>query len=85
MENNICVLGRLVGITDNIMSIRANNSQNELGKEQIKVKLSDFMANNLKKSCGKGTLLGVKGRISDDNSVDMIAERISFLSSRERD
>ena len=85
MENNVCVLGRLVGITNNIMNICANNSQNELGKEKIKVKLNDFMANNIKKACGTGTLLGVKGRISDDNSVDIIAEKISFLSSRERD
>jgi hypothetical protein len=80
MSNDVCVVGRLVGISHNIMNICATNSQNELGKEKIKVKVNDFMAKNIKKMCGIGTLMGVRGEISGDNSFDLIAKKVNYLT-----
>lgn len=83
----MCVVGRLVGISkDNIMEICATNSLNELCKDKIKAKLSENLAKNVKQYCSVGTLIGVRGKIVKNNdNFDINAERISFLTNRERE
>ena len=49
----------------------------------IPCKLSSGITANVSDYCQKGDVIGIKGRIqSDDTGIYIIAERITFLSSK---
>lgn len=53
----------------------------------IPCRIWNNIADNVKEYCKKGDLLGIKGRVEtrkeqDKNVIEVIAERVTFLSSR---
>lgn len=60
----------------------------------IDVRLFDMVGNNVVEYCKKGDIVGIKGRLqtrtiekyhSKMNIVEVIAEKVSFLSSKKED
>lgn len=62
------------------------NSDNEYDTDFIPVKLYDTIAENTVEYCRKGDIIGVKGRVSclhsDYEDLNIIAEKVTFLSSK---
>lgn len=59
------------------------NEKGEYDTDFIECKLWNMVAGNTKEYCHKGDILGVKGRIqSDGNKMEIIAEKVTFLSSK---
>lgn len=62
------------------------NSNGEYDTDFIPFKLWDSIATNTAEYCRKGDIIGVKGRIqclhSDYSDLELIAEKITFLSSK---
>ena len=69
------------------------NEKGEYDTDFINCKLWQSMAKNTVEYCKKGDLVGIKGRIESSEyeqngerkkSIDLVAEKITFLSSREK-
>lgn len=63
------------------------NSEGIYETDFIPVKLYEGIAENTAEYCKKGDLIGIKGRIQtkqeeDKNITEIVAERVTFLSSR---
>lgn len=59
------------------------NSQGEYDIDVVPVILYGGIADNVANYCNKGDLVGAKGRVeSDDESIKIIAEKVTFLSSK---
>lgn len=97
MNNMFCIIGRLVEEPRTIIGeydekyteihLAVNrNFKDENGVYEtdfIRVKLFDYIATSTTEYCRKGDLIGVKGRIeSNDNRLELIAEKVTFLSAR---
>ena len=89
MLNNCTLVGRMVNL-----EIKENNGE-KMGimylstpkdKENIivvEIVLYENMMNNVKEYCDKGDLVGIKGKVDLlDNKTIIVAEKITFLSSR---
>ena len=62
------------------------NANGEYDTDYLKVQLFKTIAESTIEYCNVGDLVGVKGRIqSDDGEMKIIAERLTFLSSRKAD
>lgn len=66
------------------------NADGEYETDFIEIILRDNIATNTKEYCNKGDILGIKGRIQtvkveDEYKIELIAEKVTFLSSRKRD
>lgn len=61
------------------------NSDGEHDTDYIDIILWDGIASNTKEYCHKGDLLGVKGRIQNNDETEhkneIVAEKLTFLSS----
>ena len=97
MTNMTCVIGRLVSDleineTENgkkvatitlAVSRSFKNENGEYETDFIPCVLWEPIAERTKEYCCKGDLIAVKGRLqSDDNGIHIIAEKVSFLSSK---
>lgn len=69
------------------------NSDGEYDTDFIDCVAFDTIAQNTSEYCNKGDIVGVKGRIQSrivenesgkQNTIDIIAEKITFLSSRQK-
>lgn len=59
------------------------NADGEYDTDFISCILWDAVAGNTAEYCKKGDILGVKGRLqSNDGKLNVVAEKITFLSSR---
>lgn len=59
------------------------NSEGIYETDFINCKVYDNMASNVLDYCKKGDLIGIKGRLQVvDNNMVIIAERVTFLSSK---
>ena len=59
------------------------NSEGIYETDFITCKIYDNMASNVLEYCKKGDLLGVRGRLQVvNNNIVVIAERVTFLSSK---
>lgn len=95
MLNQVVLVGKAVEeikTTENqatIVIAVSRSFKNEEGlyeSDNIPVVLYNGIMQNAKEYCNKGTLIGIKGRIQMiDNSITIIAERITFLSSKKED
>ena len=57
----------------------------EDGDLTIPIIISTTIANKLKNNCDEDSLIGIKGKIdADENGLIIKAEKISFLSHKER-
>ena len=96
MTNMFTIVGRLVNEPMIIREEETNedytiinvavgrNYKNEFGEydtDFIRVKLCGSIATNIIEYCRKGDLIGVKGKIESINYLELIAEKITFLSS----
>lgn len=55
-------------------------------EDRIPVYISGSIAKNFKEYCKEGDLVGIKGRVQEkDGKIDIIAEKITFLSSKKED
>lgn len=58
------------------------NENGEYETDFIQCRLCGSIAENTVEYCKKGDVVGVKGRVQNtDNGIEIIAEKISFLSS----
>ena len=66
------------------------NENGEYKTDFIEFILRGIIATNTKEYCHKGDILGIKGRIQsvkveDEYKTELIAEKVTFLSSRKAD
>lgn len=97
MLNNVVIVGRLVSdpqinetednrkVTTITLAVPRSykNVNGEYETDFIPCILWDAIAGTTKEYCFKGDLLGVKGRLqSRDNKIELVAEKVTFLSSK---
>ena len=89
MLNQMIIVGRLLKTNEERKEIVVSvprSFKNEDGlyeTDEITVKVLDGILNNVINYCKVGDILGVKGRIQcQDNNLELVAERITFLSSK---
>lgn len=62
------------------------NSKGTYDTDFIPVILWEEIASNVEKYCKKGDVVGIKGRlINENNEIKFIAEKVTFLSSNNKD
>lgn len=62
------------------------NAEGEYETDFIDVILWDAIAENTAEYCNKGDIVGIKGRLQTTNKrMEVIAEKITFLSSKSSD
>jgi single-strand DNA-binding protein len=93
MLNQIVLVGRLTKdinfndekyTTINLSIPRSFRNKNGVYEtDYIPCILSEMVAKNASEYCKKGDVIGVKGRLeSKDNKINVIAEKVTFLSSK---
>lgn len=96
MLNQIVLVGRIVkdieqeGETKAVVTVAVprsyKNADGEYDTDFIPCVLWNGIATNTLEYCKKGDLIGVKGRIqSNENEITVVAEKITFLSSKKED
>lgn len=61
------------------------NENGEYDTDYIRIKLMGVVAENTIEYCKKGDLVGIKGRIEtygENNIMEIIAEKVTFLSTK---
>ena len=90
MLNQVVVVGRIYNMENGelVMAVPRSfkNAEGEYETDYIEVRLSDAIEKNVSTYCEKGDLVGVKGRLESDlNRMYVIADKVTFLSSRKKD
>lgn len=95
MSNQVIVVGRLandIKLENNkceiILSVNRpfKNEEGIYETDLISCLLWNGVAENTAEYCKKGDLVGVKGRLqTEDNKLIVIAEKITFLSSKKEE
>ena len=91
MLNQIVLVGRIADMSkDNEIIIRVpRNKKNEKGvydDDFIPVTLEGTINENTREYCSEGCIVGIKGRMRmDGDQMHVIAERVSFLSTKPRE
>lgn len=92
MLNNCVLMGRIEdleikennGVKMGIMYLSIPKEKEE--NVVLEIVVCENMINNVKDYCDKGDLVGIKGKIDLlDNKTTIIAEKITFLSTRKND
>lgn len=64
------------------------NEDGEYETDFIKIKIMGVVAESTLEYCTQGDLIGIKGRIQttgQNNIIEIIAEKVTFLTSKKRD
>ena len=90
MLNQSIVVGKINNMENGKLVIAVprsfKNENGEYDTDYIEAKLSKNINNNVSTYCEVGDLVGIKGRLeSDANRMFVIAEKVTFLSSRKKD
>ena len=90
MLNQVVVVGRIFSIENGelVMAVPRSfkNAEGEYETDYIEARLSKSIMENVSTYCEKGDLVGIKGRLESDlNRMYVIAEKVTFLSSRKKD
>lgn len=90
MLNQVVAVGRISSIENGELVLAVprsfKNENGEYDTDYIDVRLSKSIEENVSTYCEKGDLVGVKGRLeSGINKMHVIAEKVTFLSSRKKD
>ena len=90
MLNQVVVVGRIHSMESGKLVIAVprsfKNENGEYDTDYIEAKLSKSIENNVSTYCEVGDLVGIKGRLeSDANRMFVIAEKVTCLSSRNKD
>ena len=96
MLNQVVLVGRLtknvevkdfnekkVAVIELAVQRSFNNEKGEYETDNIEITLWNSIAENTAEYCIKGDIIGVKGRLqTEDDRIKVIAEKITFLSSK---
>ena len=87
MLNQVVIVGRLVENQqeDRITLACPRNYKNEEGiyeTDFITCRVMKGISENVKEYCKKGDIVGIKGRIQVSDTMEIIAEKVTFLSSK---
>lgn len=93
MTNMFCLVGRIENIQENeekttiniIVNSVYKNEEGQYESDIIPVIVNGNILKNVKEYCKKGDIIGVKGIIKNSNSIELIVEKVSFLSSRKEE
>lgn len=90
MLNQVVVVGRINTMENGelVMAVPRSykNENGEYDTDYIDVRLSKSIESNVSTYCEVGDLVGIKGKLeSDANRMFVIAEKVTFLSSRKKD
>lgn len=90
MLNQVVVVGRIYSMENGKLVLAVprsfKNENGEYDTDYIDVRLSKSIEENVSTYCEVGDLIGVKGRLeSDINKMQVIADKVTFLSSRKKD
>lgn len=90
MLNQVVVVGRIYSMENGelVMAVPRSfkNENGEYDTDYIDVRLSKSIEENVSTYCEKGDLVSVKGRLeSGINKMQVIADKVTFLSSRKKD
>ena len=101
MLNQIVIVGRLVSdpeinetengnkVTNITLAVKRSykNSEDIYDTDFIPCIVLNEMAKNTKEFCRKGDIIGVKGRLQrlEGNELQVMAEKVTFLSSKKED
>lgn len=84
--NNVVLVGRIASFKGNEVTITVNrNYKNEDGiymSDLIPIWLSANIGEKMKEFCRIGDVIGVKGRLENRGEVVVMAEKVSFVSSK---
>lgn len=89
MLNQVVVVGRIYSMENGklVMAVPRSfkNENGEYDTDYIEARLSKSIESNVSTYCEVGDLVGIKGRLeSDANRMFVIAEKVTFLSSRKK-
>lgn len=80
MLNQCILVGRILTTDDYGMIITVTNGKVE---QNIPIKVSENILNNVKEYCKIGDVIGIKGMINMmGTSITIIADKITFLASK---
>lgn len=90
MLNQAIIVGRINSMENGMLVIAIprtyKNENGEYDTDYIEARLSKSIESNVSTYCEKGDLVGIKGRLeSDANKMFVIADKVTFLSSRKED
>ena len=90
MLNQVVVVGRINSMENGelVMAVPRSfkNENGEYDTDYIEVRLSKSIESNVLTYCEVGDLVGVRGRLeSGINKMQVVAEKVTFLSSRKKD
>lgn len=90
MLNQVVVVGRINSMENGNLVIAVprsfKNENGEYDTDYIEARLSKSIESNVSTYCEIGDLVGIKGRLeSDANRMFVIAEKVTFLSSKKKD
>lgn len=90
MLNQVVVVGRIYSMENGklVMAVPRSfkNENGEYDTDYIEVRLSKSIEENVSTYCEIGDLVGIKGRLESDlNRMSVVAEKVTFLSSRKKD
>lgn len=75
MSNQFMLLGRLIEINDNSITI-------ENGTDKIMIKVSSSILEKIQNYCKIGGVMGIKGKITTTNDqIELTCEKCTFLST----
>lgn len=87
MLNQFMLVGRITKIEQGkvVVAVPRNYKNNEgiYDTDIISVTIKENIEENTREYCRKDDLIGIKGHIAClDNNLELVAEKLSFLSSR---
>ena len=84
--NNVILVGRITSFEGNEVTVSiTRNYKNEDGiymSDSIPVWLSANIGEKMKDFCKIGDVIGVKGRLENRGEVVVMADKVSFISSK---
>ena len=89
MLNQVVAVGRINSMENGMLVIAVprsfKNPDGEYDTDYIEARLSKSIESNVSTYCEVGDLVGIKGRLeSDANRMFVIAEKVTFLSSKKK-
>lgn len=80
MLNMFTVLGRITEIGNDTISVSVPDAENKTESHKLFIEIGVNMANQIREYYHIGDLVGIKGKILDNNKL--VGEKVTFLSSR---
>lgn len=90
MLNQVAIVGRLIDqpLEDRITLACPRSYKNEEGiyeTDFITCRIMKGISDNVKEYCKKGDVVGIRGRIQTADGLEIIAEKVTFLSSNKNE